>query len=60
MELLIFTFLRFDEKWQKLQVIVLIITLTHSWNVRFEVLMVVKMMMLLFWVLTPCGLTGRY
>jgi hypothetical protein len=27
---------------------------------RFKVLMVVKMLMLVFWVLTPCGLVGRY
>jgi hypothetical protein len=27
---------------------------------RFEVLTVVKMLMLVFWVATPCGLVGRY
>jgi hypothetical protein len=28
--------------------------------VRFEVLTAVKMLMLFFWVVTPCGLVGRY
>jgi hypothetical protein len=27
---------------------------------RFEVLMTVKMLMLVFWVATPCELVGRY
>jgi hypothetical protein len=27
---------------------------------RFEVLTAVKMWMLVFWVVTPCGLVGRY
>jgi hypothetical protein len=27
---------------------------------RFEVLIAVKMLMLAFWVVTPCGLVGRY
>jgi hypothetical protein len=27
---------------------------------RFEVLTAVKMSMLLFWIVTPCGLVGRY
>jgi hypothetical protein len=27
---------------------------------RFKVLMAVKMSMLVFWVVTPCGLGGRY
>jgi hypothetical protein len=29
-------------------------------NVRFEVLTAVKMSMLVFWVVTSCGLVGRY
>jgi hypothetical protein len=29
-------------------------------NLRFEVLVVVKMTVLFFWVVTPCGLLGRY
>jgi cytochrome c-type biogenesis protein CcmH/NrfG len=29
-------------------------------NVRLEVLMVVKIPILVFWVATPCGLIGRY
>jgi hypothetical protein len=28
--------------------------------VRFEVLTAVKMSLLVFWVITPCGLIGRY
>jgi hypothetical protein len=27
---------------------------------RFEVLTAVKMLMLVFWIVTPCGLVGRY
>jgi hypothetical protein len=27
---------------------------------RFEVTTAVKMSMLIFWVVTPCGLVGRY
>jgi hypothetical protein len=27
---------------------------------EIEILTVVKMSMLVFWVVTPCGLTGRY
>jgi hypothetical protein len=27
---------------------------------RFDVVIAVKMSMLVFWVVTPCGLAGRY
>jgi hypothetical protein len=29
-------------------------------NLRFEVLTAVKMQMLVLWVVTPCGLVGKY
>jgi hypothetical protein len=29
-------------------------------NIKFEVLKMVKKSMLVFWVVTPCGLVGRY
>jgi hypothetical protein len=34
--------------------------LTWTEIVRFEFLTAVKMLMLLLWVVTPCGLVGRY
>jgi hypothetical protein len=33
---------------------------TYIFHVRFEVLTAVKMSMLVFWVVTPCGLVRRY
>jgi hypothetical protein len=33
---------------------------TRTFYVRLKVFMVVKMSMLVFWVVTPCGLVGRY
>jgi hypothetical protein len=35
------------------------VTLSYNY-VRFEALTAVKMSMLVFWVVTPCGLVGRY
>jgi hypothetical protein len=35
-------------------------TALHKSYVGFEVLRVVKMMILLFWVVMPCALIGRY
>jgi hypothetical protein len=30
------------------------------WALRFEVLKMVKLFLLIFWVVTPCGLVGIY
>jgi hypothetical protein len=32
----------------------------HPCDVKFEVLMAVRMTVLFFWVVTPCGLINRY
>jgi hypothetical protein len=32
----------------------------YTWYLRYDILIAVKMSVLIFWVIVPCGLVGTY